>query len=87
MVETLGQALDEGWRLRVRCARYREGLKSVSPCIGLVELELRTMVWTHGRRCPIGYLQTHLRCPKCGSTQVMAIWTFPPGADAVRRRA
>jgi hypothetical protein len=86
MPETLGEALDEGWRLTVRCAHYRDGLRSVKPCIGQHELSLHTMIWTHGRRCPIGYLQGRLRCPKCGSTSIMLMWVSPP-APAARRRA
>lgn len=87
MVETLGQALDEGWRLHVKCGRYREGLKAVPACVGVVELSLKTLVWTHGRRCPLGYLQTHLRCPRCGSMQVTYLWTSPPGMNVSRATA
>ena len=31
-IETIGQAYDAGWKLRVRCARRREGLKSKQAC-------------------------------------------------------
>ena len=53
MVESLGEAFDAGGRLKVRCAHHRDGLKSVKPCIGLAELSLQIMMWTHGRRCPL----------------------------------
>ena len=87
MVDTTGEALDKGWRLTVRCARFREGLKSVPPCQGRQALDLATMVWTHVRLCPVGYLQGRLRCPRCGSVQVMMMWVAPPeGAQARARR-
>jgi len=86
MVDTLGEALDAGWRLTVRCARFREGLKAVSPCLGRQELSLSTLVWTHGRRCPVGYLQGKLRCPKCGSLHVMQMWIAPPEIARARAR-
>lgn len=85
MVETLGEALDEGWRVTARCAHYRDGLKAKTPCIGQHELSLSTMIWTHGRRCPIGYLQGRLRCPKCGSTNVMLMWIGPPARARAMR--
>lgn len=87
MVETLGEALDEGWRLTVRCAHHRDGLKSTTPCIGRQELSLQTMAWTHGRRCQLTYLHGRLRCPKCGSTHVMLVWSPPPRVEVARRRA
>jgi len=86
MADTLGEALDAGWRLTVRCARYREGLKAVSPCLGRQALDLRTMVWTHGRQCPVGYLQGHLRCPQCGSLHVLLMWSSPPDAQVLQAR-
>ena len=82
MVESLGEASDAGWRLKVRCAYHRDGRKAVKPCIGLAELSLQTMLWTHGGGCPITYLHGRLRCPECGSTSVMLMWTSPPKGDA-----
>ena len=82
MVDTLGEAFDEGWRLTVRCARSREGLKAKTPCIGRREMALATMIWTHGRNCPVTWLLGRLRCPKCGSTHVMLMWVTPPLAAA-----
>src|SRR5437868_6092631 len=67
-------------------AHIRDGLKSVPPCIGRFELSLATMLWTHGRRCPLTHLTGRLRCPKCGSTWVMMMWVAPLEAVAGRVR-
>lgn len=86
-IETLGQAYDAGWRLTVRCARRRQGLKSVRPCVlSGKALDLGTMIWTHGRACPLGWLDGRIRCPMCGSKQVFLLWVQPPN-PAVQRQA
>ena len=87
-IETIGHAYDAGWRLTVRCARRREGLKSARPCVlSNRSLDLATMVWTHGRSCSVAWLDGHLRCPQCGSTQVFVLWSQPaPAAAAAQRR-
>ena len=84
MVETLGEAVVVGWRLQARCDRRRDGLKSSKPCLGLHELDLRSMLWTHGRAYPVGLLPTRLKCPRCGTRHVLAFWVAPGTAAAGR---
>jgi len=61
MIETLGEALDAGWRLTARCARgKREAMKTVRACVETYELDLRTLVWTRGRAFPLSSLETRL---------------------------
>ena len=87
-IETLGEAYDAGWRLTVRCARRREGLKSARPCVlSNRTLDLGTMVWTHGRDCPLAWLDGRLRCPQCGTKQVFVLWSQPGPAAVAERRA
>ncbi len=81
MTTTLGEAADQGWALWVQCDRHRAGLKSARPCIGRVALDLHTMVWTHGRQCPLTYLEGRLRCPRCGTLHVLQFWSKPAPAD------
>src|SRR5918997_6449104 len=84
MVETLGEALDAGWQLTVRCAwGKREGMKTVRACIARYRLDLLTLVWTRGRAFPISSLETRLRCPQCGSRRVVVLFS-PPKIPNVR---
>jgi hypothetical protein len=81
MIETVGEAFDAGWKLKVKCDRRRAGLKSVRSCPLVHELDLDSLIWTHGWRCPISWLNSHLRCPKCGSRHVLTFWVAPNDAD------
>jgi DNA-directed RNA polymerase subunit RPC12/RpoP len=79
-VETIGQALDAGWAVTVRCAwGRREGLKSVRECMERRDLDLATLVWTRGRDCPLDLLPDRMRCPRCGSRRVRMLFTPPDG--------
>lgn len=81
-VETLGQALDEGWTATVRCAwGRREGLKSVRECRERRDLDLNSVVWTRGRDFPLDMLPDRLRCPRCGSRRVRVMYTPPDGSS------
>ncbi len=85
MVSTLGEAHDLGWRLTVFCrASRREGLKSIRGCVGRHQADLLTMLWTHGRDNPITWLDGRLKCPRCGSRQVLVAFE-PPGVPAAGR--
>ena len=78
MVETLGDALSAGWRIRVRCAwGPRDGMKRVRECVYGAELNLATLVWTRGATFPIGRLESRLKCPRCGSRRVMVLFEPP----------
>jgi hypothetical protein len=85
-IETIGEAFDAGWRVRVRCAwGPREGMKRVRECVHGAELDLATLVWTRGRNFPLGMLESRLRCPRCGSRRVVVMFEPPPLAIASRR--
>lgn len=87
MVDNLGQAFEAGWQLNVRCERRRAGLKSVRSCPGTQTLDLGTILWTHGAACPIGYLHGRLRCPKCGTLDVLVLWSTPGSVTRQGTRA
>jgi hypothetical protein len=81
MVETLGQARDYGWKVRVRCAYgKREGLKSIRACIAARDLDMDTLLWTRGRDFPLAMLASRLRCPRCGSREVAVMFVPPSGS-------
>ncbi len=77
-VETLGEAYQGGWRVRVRCAQgKRFGMKSIRECLADAELDMASLVWTRGRDFPIAMLAERLKCPTCGSRRVTTMF-FPP---------
>lgn len=78
MVETLGEAWDRGWKLRIVC---REGkghaMKKHRACIAYHDADLETIVWTHGREYPIARLAARLKCPRCSSRFVSISFSVP----------
>jgi hypothetical protein len=53
MAETLGEAHDLGWKVRVRCAYgKRDAMKSIRECTQNAYLDLLTLLWTRGRDFP-----------------------------------
>jgi hypothetical protein len=86
-VETIGEALDFGWRVHVRCDHgKRDAMKSIRECVYGGELDLKTLVWTRGRNFPLDMLQTRLRCPRCASRQVRIAFT-PPASPMKAQRS
>ncbi|MCF6368352.1 hypothetical protein [Rhizobium halophilum] len=83
MVETLGEAYTDGWKISARCGwGRRDGLKSVRECLWKYELDMMTLVATRGRDFPLAMLSTRLRCPRCGSRRVMLAFTPPDKRNA-----
>jgi hypothetical protein len=81
-VESLGEALDLGWRVTVRCALGpHEGMKRARECVYGGELDLKTLVWTRGRAFPLARLESRLKCPRCGSRRVRLAFSVPPSAN------
>jgi hypothetical protein len=77
-VETLNQAWQLGWRLKVRCGRgRRDTMKSTRECVGTPELDLETLVWTRGADFPIARLESRMKCPRCGSRRVVLLFDIP----------
>ena len=84
-VETIGDAYALGWRVTVRCTRGRdEGPSSSSSreCVYRKELDMETLVWTRGRGFPLSRLESRLRCPQCGSRDVVVLYQPPRSAAA-----
>lgn len=82
-VETLGEALQAGWRVRARCAfGKRDGLKSIRECNRTVELDLGSLAWTRGRNFPLARLGDRMMCPDCGSRKVTVTFEPPAGGGA-----
>jgi hypothetical protein len=84
-IETIGDALSQGWRVTARCASGRAdgpSAKSSRPCTFRRDLDIETLVWTRGRAFPLSRLETRLRCPRCGSRAVVVVFQ-PPGTTAI----
>ncbi len=88
MIETIGEAHDLGWKLRVYCrGSRREGLKSIRGCIAQVDVDLETLVWTRGRGFPVSRLDSRMKCIRCGSRHVSIALEPPPSAFRQKVRA
>jgi DNA-directed RNA polymerase subunit RPC12/RpoP len=78
-VSTLGEAMNAGWRITMRCAwGNRDGLKSRRECVYIQDLDMATLVATRGRDFPLASLDTRLRCPRCGSRRILVMFHVPP---------
>ena len=65
LVETLGNAFSEGWRVFARC-RYGQvdyG-NHARKCDYRKELDMETLVWTRGRDFPLSRMESRLKCPR-----------------------
>ena len=83
LVETLGEALNHGWRVHMRCLdNGMEGLKHKRECGLKMTLDLATLVATRGRTFPVALLNERLRCPSCGCRRVSVM--FEPDAQDTR---
>ncbi len=43
---------------------------------------METLVWTRGRAFPLSRLESRLRCPRCGSRNVVVLYRPPSSAAA-----
>jgi hypothetical protein len=85
VVETLGEASNRGWRLTARCAAGKQdGMHRHRECVYRAELDLRTLIWTRGRDFPLSRLESRLKCPRCGSRQVVVMYSVPSEPSAQR---
>ena len=84
IVEKLGEALNHGWRVHMRCLDDgMEGLQHKRNCGLRMSLDLATLVATRGRAFPLMLLSERLRCPSCGCRRVSVM--FEPDARDPRR--
>jgi hypothetical protein len=85
-VETIGDAFSLGWRVTVRC-NYQRGdgpqYQADRECTYRKDLDMETLVWTRGRAFPLSRLESRLRCPRCGSHNVVVLFQ-PPRSVAAR---
>ena len=80
-VETIGQAFSYGWRVTARCAAGKQdGMSRRKECVYRAELDMETLVWTRGKSFPLSRLESRLRCPMCGSRDVVLLFSFADGA-------
>ena len=86
-IENLGDVWQAGGRLYVRCNKpRREGLKSVRACGERYELDVYSMLWTHGRAFPFLMLSSRMRCPTCGTCEVAVTLSLPGSVLAAAAR-
>jgi len=82
-VETIGDAFSLGWRVVARCRGERpDSPRSNRTCNYRRELDVETLVWTRGRAFPLSRLETRLRCPRCGSRDVVVLFQPPDSLAA-----
>jgi hypothetical protein len=78
MVETLGEAKAQGWRITARCAWGKcDAMKSIRECVSRYDLDLDTLIWTRGGSFPVSMLAERLKCPRCGSRRVALMFNLP----------
>jgi len=85
LVETIGEAFALGWRVTVRCSYGRPDSPSSTSsreCNYRKELDMETLVWTRGKAFPLSRLEARLRCPRCGSHNVVVLFAPPRSAAA-----
>jgi hypothetical protein len=88
-IETIGEAHSLGWRVIARCTYSRgdgPSSKSSRECIYRKELDMETLVWTRGRTFPLSRLESRLRCPQCGSRQIVVLFDPPANVAAAKCR-
>jgi len=77
VIETLGEAFDAKWGVRMRCGRSDERLSRSARCGYEGALDMATLVCTRGRRFPLARLASRLRCPNCGDLNVKILFDVP----------
>lgn len=86
-VETIGDALSAGWRVRARCVGGLVDYQTSSrKCDVFEELPLRPIAWTRGLSFPLSRLEGCLKCPRCRNRRISLVFEppAPPHANAQR---
>lgn len=88
IVNTLGDALAQGWKLEVKCGagKSRMGLKSMRECTYSALLHIESLIWTRGLNFPLVFLKERMMCPRCRSRKVKVYGTDPKGDPYVGKR-
>ena len=64
----------------MRCQKpSREGTAKTGRCGYSMHLHLETLVATRGQAFPCAMLQSRLKCPRCGHTNVLVVFHSGPG--------
>jgi hypothetical protein len=80
-VETLGQAHQAGWGIKLRCGRGdRRGIVKIDACRYSAVLDVETLVCTRGRAFPLSRLASRMMCPNCGERNVWLTFEAPGSA-------
>ncbi|MDB5542787.1 MAG: hypothetical protein JWQ89_4514 [Devosia sp.] len=77
----LATAMHNGWRLFVICERHHQGLKSVKPCKGATEMDLRKLVAAIGPGVMLDEVGKRITAPCCGSAHFRISWQLPDGTE------
>ncbi|MDB5538776.1 MAG: hypothetical protein JWQ89_503 [Devosia sp.] len=77
----LATAMHNGWRLFVICERRHQGLKSVKPCKGANEMDLRTLIAAIGPDVMVDEVGKRIKAPCCGSEHFRISWQLPDGSE------
>jgi Zn finger protein HypA/HybF involved in hydrogenase expression len=81
VVETLGEAFSLGRRVTARCAFGKEDNRThTRECTFREELDMATLVCMRGRDFPLSRLASRLKCPRCGSRNVVVLYQPPANA-------
>jgi hypothetical protein len=76
-VETLGEAFSYGWRVTARCAAGKQdGMHRHKECLYRPEDPQPGL--------SLSRLDTRLRCPRCGSRELVLLFTVPRSAMTAR---
>ena len=76
-IETLGDAFDGNWGVRMRCGRSDERIGRNARCDFEAKLDMLTLAATRGRRFTLARLASRLRCPHCGDLNVKVLFDVP----------
>jgi hypothetical protein len=50
------------------------GNATPSRAVEIRDLDLETLIWTRGREFPLSWLESRLKCPRCGSRRVTVLF-------------
>ena len=89
MVRTLKEAWLHGWKVRVKCDTIdhrKEAHRNLSlSCHSSHELDMKTLVFTRGA-LPVSQLKERLKCPSCGSREILVFFEVPNEPATVAAR-
>jgi hypothetical protein len=78
-IATVGEAYRLGWTAMARCATgRRQAMRTHRECGERSNLDMETLIWSRGANFRLAELESHLKCPHCGSRNVSLIFRAPP---------